>query len=180
MLKTSLGRGRLASKVATTAVAAFAAALILAPTPALAVQNHNVSRDDVHISTESGSCDGHVITGTSDSGLVLNQHNVTIDGGTHVITLDNVTINDPGLERSAIDIQGNANVTLVLVGENELHGYANHPAIWVEPGSSLTIQGAGTLYAWAGAAMVSEGAAAIGGGTALIVTSATSRLTVEL
>lgn len=164
MLKTSLGRGRLASKVATTAVAAFAAALILAPTPALAVQNHNVGSDDVHISAESGSCDGHVITGTSDSGLVWNQHNVTIDGGTHVITLDNVTINDPGVERSAIDIQGNANVTLVLVGENELHGYANHPAIWVEPGSSLTIQGSGSLEARAGATTRSMGAAGIGGG----------------
>lgn len=118
MLKTSFGRGRLASKVATTAVAAFAAALILAPTPALAVQNHNVGSDDVNIGAESGPCEGHVITGTSDSGWAEDMNHITIDGGMHNITLENVTINTPGLlGSSALNIEGGANVTLTVRGE---------------------------------------------------------------
>lgn len=149
MLKTSLGRGRLASRVATTAVAAFAAALILAPTPALAVQNHNVGSDDVNIGAESGPCEGHVITGTSDSGWAEDMNHITIDGGTHNITLENVTINTPGLlGSSALNIEGAANVTLTVRGNNTLNGSGTlHPAIWIEDGSSLTIIGDGVLTA---------------------------------
>lgn len=55
-----------------------------------------------------------------------------------------------------------ANVTLVLEGENELHGDTNHPAIWVEPGSTLTIEGTGALNAYAGSGTLSTGSAAIG------------------
>lgn len=55
-----------------------------------------------------------------------------------------------------------ANVTLVLEGENELHGDTNHPAIWVEPGCALTIEGTGALNAYAGSGTLSTGSAAIG------------------
>lgn len=168
MLKTSLGRGRLASKVATTAVAAFAAALILAPTPALALISHNGS--EVHgteyVVNESGSCQGHVFSGTAEGELWplhVGQH-ITVSGGIHTITLSDLTITQTDVGSSAINIQNGANVTLVLEGTNVLEGYDNHPAIWVEPGSSLTIQGSGSLEARAGAATLSTGAAGIGGG----------------
>lgn len=166
MLKTSFGRGRLASKVATTAVAAFAAALILAPTPALAVQYHDVGDGDVEISTESGSCEGHVITGTSDSGSFWDQHHINVDGGTHTITLDNVTINTPGATSSAMNVRGNANVTLVLKGQSTLDGAGDHPGIWVESGSSLTItsDSSENVLTAIGGGGASTGAAGIGGG----------------
>ena len=109
---------------------------------------HDISDDDLVIEAESGTCPGHVITGTSDSGLVWNQHNITVDGGTHTITLDDVTIETPGTASSALNIKGGANVTLTVTGNNVLEGSgAGHPAIWVEDGSSLTIIGDGTLTA---------------------------------
>ena len=72
-----------------------------------------------------------------------NRRNQTIDGGTHTITLSNLTIDSPGVEKSAIDITGNADVTFILEGNNTLRGYRNHPAIWVESGSSVTFEGNG-------------------------------------
>ena len=40
-----------------------------------------------------------------------NRRKQTIDGGTHTITLSNLTIDSPGVEKSAIDITGNADVS---------------------------------------------------------------------
>ena len=79
-----------------------------------------------------------------------NRTNQTIDGGTHTITLSNLTIDSPRLGKSAIDITGNADVTFILEGNNTLRGYRNHPAIWVESGSSVTFEGNGLLEASAG------------------------------
>ena len=93
-----------------------------------------------------------------------NRRNQTIDGGTHTITLSNLTIDSPGVEKSAIDITGNADVTFILEGNNTLRGYRNHPAIWVESGSSVTFEGNGLLEASAGGASIGLGAAGIGGG----------------
>ena len=70
-----------------------------------------------------------------------NRRKQTIDGGTHTITLSNLTIDSPGVEKSAIDITGKADVTFILEGNNTLRGYRNHPAIWVESGSSVTFEG---------------------------------------
>ena len=93
-----------------------------------------------------------------------NRRNQTIDGGTHTITLSNLSIDSPGVEKSAIDITGNADVTFILEGNNTLRGYRNHPAIWVESGSSVTFEGNGLLEASAGGASIGLGAAGIGGG----------------
>lgn len=93
-----------------------------------------------------------------------NRRKQTIDGGTHTITLSNLTIDSPGVEKSAIDITGNADVTFILEGNNTLRGYRNHPAIWVESGSSVTFKGNGLLEASAGGASIGLGAAGIGGG----------------
>lgn len=86
-----------------------------------------------------------------------NRRNQTIDGGTHTITLSNLTIDSPGVEKSAIDITGNADVTFILEGNNTLSGYRNHPAIWVESGSSVTFEGNGLLEASAGGASIGLG-----------------------
>ena len=135
------------------------------PISGYAAEQHNVGNEDVNISDHgSGSCDGHVITGTSDTGIVWNQHNISISGGTHTVTLQNVNIDDPGVEKSAIEIKDGANVTIVLEGSNNIHGYMNHPAIWVEEGSTLTIEGTGSLTAEAGSSTSGMGAAGIGSG----------------
>ena len=93
-----------------------------------------------------------------------NRTNQTIDGGTHTITLSNLTIDSPRLGKSAIDITGNADVTFILEGNNTLSGRPNHPAIWVQSGSSVTFEGNGLLEASAGGASIGLGAAGIGGG----------------
>ena len=69
-----------------------------------------------------------------------NRRNQTIDGGTHTITLSNLTIDSPGVEKSAIDITGNADVTFILEGNNTLRGYRNHPAIWWSPVPPLPLK----------------------------------------
>ena len=102
--------------------------------------------------------------GESEETWSGNRTNQTIDGGTHTITLSNLTIDSPGVEKSAIDITGNADVTFILEGNNTLRGYRNHPAIWVESGSSVTFEGNGLLEASAGGASIGLGAAGIGGG----------------
>lgn len=131
------------------AVAAGAALLVLTPQLALAAISHNgqeVSAGDSYTVNESGTCQGHVFSGVSDGGFwPTNGQNITVSGGTHTITLDGLTIDDPGAASSAINIQGGANVTLVLKGENHLEASGNHPGIWVQEGSSLTIEGDGSL-----------------------------------
>ena len=102
--------------------------------------------------------------GKSEETWSGNRTNQTIDGGTHTITLSNLTIDSPRLGKSAIDITGNADVTFILEGNNTLRGYRNHPAIWVESGSSVTFEGNGLLEASAGGASIGLGAAGIGGG----------------
>lgn len=102
--------------------------------------------------------------GESEETWSGNRTNQTIDGGTHTITLSNLTIDSPGLGKSAIDITGNADVTFILEGNNTLSGRPNHPAIWVQSGSSVTFEGTGTLNTSAGGTTPGFGAAGIGGG----------------
>ena len=61
-----------------------------------------------------------------------------------------------------MDIANGSQVTLVLDGSNTLNGNWNHPGIWVESGSSLTIEGDGSLYARAKNGTPGMGAAGIG------------------
>lgn len=149
--------------------AASAALLVMTPQLALAAISHNgqeVSAGDSYTVNESGTCQGHVFSGTSEDDFWVptgGQH-ITVSGGTHTITLDGLTIDDPGLASSAINIQDGANVTLVLKGENYLEASGNHPGIWVEEGSSLTIEGDGSLVVYAGNTTAGLGAAGIGGG----------------
>ncbi len=129
-------------------------------------EKHDISKADLVLGLEScgDNCKGHVVTGTTNNtGIVWKQHNVVIKGGKHTITVDNANIITPTITHSGIEISDGAEVTLVLVGNNEIHGALNHPAIWVEPGSSLTIKGTGSLKAVAGDYTGSSGAAGIGG-----------------
>lgn len=144
------------------------ACLLFVPGTAFAEISHNgqtVDAGDSVTINDDGSCPGHTFSGHSEDGWnVMGGQHITISGGTHKITLSNLTIDDPGTGNSAINVQDGANVTLVLEGANYVEGAYNHPAIWVEEGSSLTIEGSGSLEAHAGSASVSTGAAAIGGG----------------
>ena len=128
------------------------------------VLEHDVGAGDVEIGAhDDGVCPGHIITGSSSSIWPGQQHKIIFNGGEHTVTLRDVTV-DPqgGLTRSAMDIANGSQVTLVLEGSNTLNGNLNHPGIWVESGSSLTIEGDGSLYAQAKNGTASMGAAGIG------------------
>lgn len=154
---------------ACTTLSIGATLLVMAPAVALAAISHNgqeVSAGDSYTVNEFGTCLGHVFSGTSEDDWYNpagGQH-ITVSGGTHTITLDGLTIDDPGAGSSAINIRDGANVTLVLKGENYLEASGNHPGIWVEEGSSLTIEGDGSLVVYAGNTTAGLGAAGIGGG----------------
>lgn len=128
------------------------------------VLEHNVGEGDVEIGThDDGVCPGHIITGSSSSTLLGKQHKIIFNGGEHTVTLRDVTVDPQGLlTRSAMDIANGSQVTLVLDGSNTLNGNWNHPGIWVESGSSLTIEGDGSLYARAKNGTPGMGAAGIG------------------
>ncbi len=139
--------------------------LSIIPITAFASETHDISKDDLVLDDScKDNCDGHRVTGTTDSGLIWKQHNITVKGGKHTLIIDNLNIIKAPAAKSGISISGNAQVTLVLEGNSEIHGALNHPAVWVEPGSSLTIEGEGSLNAIAGDYTGSSGAAGIGGG----------------
>ena len=139
--------------------------LSIIPITAFASETHDISKDDLVLDDScKDNCDGHRVTGTTDSGLIWKQHNITVNGGKHTLINDNLNIIKAPAAKSGISISGNAQVTLVLEGNSEIHGALNHPAVWVEPGSSLTIEGEGSLNAIAGDYTGSSGAAGIGGG----------------
>ncbi len=126
---------------------------------------HDLAKEDLVLDAESCSngCKGHIVTGEVNSNLVWKQHNIVVKGGKHTITLEGVNVKTAPATKSAIQIQDGAAVTLKLAGENELHGSLNQAAIWVEAGSSLTIEGNGSLKAVAGDYTGSSGSAGIGG-----------------
>ncbi len=97
--------------------------------------------DGTHVTEPNSS--GYIITGTSDA------HNVKVTDGTHNITLQNAIINSD--TASPFDIASGANVTLTLIGENELHYTGDlgtsSAGLHVPKGAALTIGGTGKLSA---------------------------------
>ena len=89
---------------------------------------------------------GDVLTGTPG-----NSFRVSIAAGA-TVTLQNVSINADGTVFPGIKCQGSS--TLILVGNNTVNGRnENYPGIYPGPaGSTLTIQGNGSLSASSGAA----------------------------
>lgn len=130
--------------------------------------NHDISSSNIVLSDNCSENCTHIITGTTNSIIAWKQHNIKVISGKHNIVLENVNINTPGVEKSAIDINDKADVTIELKGENNLFGYSNHPAIWVEKGANLTLDGDGILNAKAGDTTKGLGASAIGGGYSVI------------
>lgn len=108
--------------------------------------------------------DDDVVVGgtTTITGTFSGTHKVSLANGA-TVTLSNVTIegtsaNSDEYKHAAITCLGNATIT--LVGENTVKGfYEDYPGIYVPSGSTLTINGSGSLDA------SSNGyAAGIGGG----------------
>ena len=104
--------------------------------------------------------DGDILTGTMASA-----HQISIaDGAT--VTLDNVSINADGawsgMSKDGIQCGNSGNITINLVGTNTVRGENYHAGIFVPSGSTLTIQGSGTLNAIGGGA-TAIGGAGIGG-----------------
>lgn len=139
----------------------FAVMLLCVPQTAWAniyLDGQEQGRGDIEINNSTGS---HTLSGEGTTGI-LGRNSIIIDGGSPTITLSNLSISETRNLSSAIEITGGAQVTLKLEGTNTIHGESGHPTIWVEPGSSLTIDsdtnGTLTVYAYGNAA-------AIGGGT---------------
>jgi len=108
--------------------------------------------------------DGTTITGTLPAG---SKHKITITDGAS-ITLNNATIatdvNNSSYAWAGLTCEGDATIT--LVGENTVKGfYEDYPGIYVPEGSTLTIQGSGSLTASTGTRANGTGyAAGIGAG----------------
>ena len=127
----------------------------------------NIANGDVTNDNCGSEC---TVTGETEPywhGVIYRANKISIDGGTHRITLQNVNIDERdnvAASDSAIEITGGATVTLVLEGSKYLYGYSGHPGIWVDEGSTLIIEGSGSLLAESGEATSGRGAAGIGAG----------------
>ena len=105
--------------------------------------------------------DGETLTGTLTNNVMI----IIADGAT--VTLKDVNITNLGDDCNWAGINCPGDATLVLEGTNEVcagrdGGYNNYPGIYIAPGKTLTIQGAGTLTAYSDAS--NPDGAGIGGG----------------
>lgn len=139
-----------------TAVAAGIALLVSAPEPAFAEPTqHDISHEEVQLRSEPDGCPGHVITGSTSNP----KNKILIESGDHDITINNVYIeldeyNSLMNGDSPFAIGGNATVRLTIEGTNSFASHVNYgdlnstlAAIWVQPGSTLIIDGPGRLVA---------------------------------
>ena len=117
-----------------------------------------------NIETGSGSGSGYSWGGTTlnltnTAGTVLKVTGTVSDGRRISVTananvdiiLDNVSITSVGNDNPAILLDANATLRLWLVGENTLRGGANRSAITARQGTTLVIDGTGSLTATGGA-----------------------------
>lgn len=157
------------------AAAAGIALLVGAPEPAFAEPTqHDISHEEVQLRSEPDGCPGHVITGSTSNP----DHKILVESGEHDITINNVYIeldeyNSLMNGDSPFAIGGNATVHLTIEGTNSFASHVNYgdlnstlAAIWVQPGSTLIIDGPGRLVAKADdpGTTGQTGAAGIGGG----------------
>lgn len=101
------------------------------------------------ISSDYEVKDGEILTGTLGSHVKIS----IADGATVTLKDVNITNLDYNCDWAGITCLGDA--TLVLEGTNEVCAgiddtgeFSNYPAIYIAPGQTLTIQGAGTLSAY--------------------------------
>ncbi|MDV0444628.1 hypothetical protein MmiAt1_01600 [Methanimicrococcus sp. At1] len=143
----------------------FAVSVVLLMLSGIAAANPTV----IDIQTNGGACtingDGEYLIQGSGS---LTHNVIYVTGGNPTITLKNVNIQNP--ELSAISLFGNANVTLILEGENTLKGGTDaanslsdqrdrngKAGIEVPDGCNLTVKGGGKLTVTGGDGMANSG-----------------------
>lgn len=151
-MKTSLS----ARGVKLLAAAAGAVMLLAVPNVAIAEPiQHDISQGEVQLYAESGGCPGHVITGSTTDP----DNKILVESGEHNITIRDVSIQFDSYDLllrgdSPFAIGGNATVNLTIEGANSFQAHVNGgdlnsavPGIWVQPGSTLNIDGTGSLVA---------------------------------
>ena len=134
-------------KVLRGALAVFLS-FLLATQALAAVYHHDIGSGSLNIISGSVNADGYRVTGSTDV------YTITVDTDvTTTIELDNVNIDVD--DKSGIDIQGNADVTLKLTGENTVRSEytggeqdGGMAAVHVDEGK-LTVEGDGSLDATA-------------------------------
>lgn len=146
--------------------ALIALSICASPASAYAETSHDISKGDVVLRAESGTCQGHVITGSTS------RYELVIESGEHTVTLDNAHLDEDyyafGGEgaRSGITVQQGATLHLKLIGENSASSYRGgsegRAGVNVEVGATLIIDGPGRLVARGTGGSVG-GAAGIGG-----------------
>lgn len=164
-------RVKLKTRRLLAAAASCVALLAAAPMGAFAEPvQHDISQGEVRLYAEDGGCPGHFVTGsTTDT-----DNKILVESGVHSITIRDVTIDfdDEWGNHSPFAIAAGSEVNLTVVGANHFNSCTNGtafdetlPAIWVKPGSTLNIEGTGSLEARAEAPSLSatSGAAGIGG-----------------
>ena len=123
--------------------------------------SYNINENVVTIDDSCGdSCPGHTIIGSGQT----TKNTITVTGGIHNITIENVNINASDTpEACAFSIESGATVNLTLEGSSTLKSGTGNAGLQVPEGAALTIDGAeaGFLTVQGG----SQGAG-IGGGKA--------------
>ena len=183
---------RLSTRGFARALVAVAAGAAMLAVPQLAIADpiqHDISQGEVQLYAEDGGCPGHYITGqTTDVG-----NKILVESGEHDITINNVNIDlahASGLSgnHSPFAIGGNATVNLRIEGTNNFAAHTNwgdlthaYAAVWVQPGSTLNIDGPGRIVARADDPDTSAqtGAAGIGGGYVLGEGSQSGNITIN-
>lgn len=136
-------------------------AMLKAPQDARAGGTQDIGDGDITISGDSCGCsesNPHIITGEEEYAWNhLGVNDITISGE-HFVKLSNLTVDQGSTFDPGMKISDNANVTLILEGNNNLHGGNYNAGIYVAENAYLTIKGSGALNVYGGAA-----AAGIGG-----------------
>ena len=136
-------------------------AMLKAPQDARAGGEQNIGNGDITISGDSCACsesDPHIITGTAKYHFPEGISFITVSSGNHYVKLNDVEVEQNLRLVPAMKIGDNANVTLILEGNNNLHGGTSNAGLYVSENAHLTIKGSGTLNAYGG-----SDAAGIGG-----------------
>jgi hypothetical protein len=118
--------------------------------------------------THGCTFDGTILTVNNNAHIVVTGtagvNRRVVVNGTASITLENISIQSPGLDNSAILLNNtNTSLTLTLLGDNTLRGGSNGAGIQVSAGRTLTITGQGSLTAQGGREFDFGGGAGIGG-----------------
>ena len=136
-------------------------AMLKAPQDARAGGTQDIGEGDITISGNSCGCsesNPHIITGTAKYHFPNGVSFITVSSGNHYVKLNDVEVKQEARTVPAMKIEDNANVTLILEGNNNLHGGNYNAGLYVSENAHLTIKGSGTLNAYGGGA-----AAGIGG-----------------